>query len=104
AQIVRRHHEEQVLEVATGRAEVDADEELAYQELKDAFLSGLNDLPDKTREIFWLSRMDQLSVREISGMLNIPERTITYHIARALDVLKIHLRDFFILLFFAIFR
>lgn len=94
AQIVRRQHEDAVLQVASDYGQADAEEELAYRELKDAFHSGLDDLPEKTREIFRLSRIEHLSVREISDTLHIPERTVSYHIAQALGILRVHLKDF----------
>src|SRR5690606_1108912 len=93
AQIVRRQHEDAVLQVASDYGQADAEEELAYRELKDAFHSGLDDLPEKTREIFRLSRIEHLSVREISDTLHIPERTVSYHIAQALVILRVHLKD-----------
>ncbi len=98
AQIVRRHHEAFILQVSSDYTGSETEEEVAYQELKAAFYSGLEDLPEKTREIFRLSREEQLSVREISGTLHIPERTVSYHIAQAVAVLRVHLKDFILCL------
>lgn len=98
AQIVRRQHEDFVLQVSYEREDADIEEELAYRELTEAFHSGLNDLPEKTREVFRLSRMEQLSGKQISDMLQIPERTVSYHIAQAVNVLRVHLKDFMLCL------
>ncbi len=94
AQIVRRKHEDSVQQVTTTSGDPDIEEELAYRELREAFHSGLNDLPEKTKEIFRLSRVEQFSVREISETLSVPERTVTYHIAQALRILRECLKDY----------
>lgn len=101
AQMVRREHEAAVLQFSSEYGDPDTsgtEEELAYRELKEAFYSGLDDLPEKTREIFRLSRVGQLSAREISDTLGIPERTVSWHIAQALRILREHLRDFIVCL------
>ena len=98
AQLVRRQHEDSVSHTAVGYGDPDIEEELAYRELRDAFHSGLNDLPEKTREIFRLSRVEQFSVHEISALLHIPERTISYHIVQAQRMLRICLKDYMPLL------
>jgi RNA polymerase sigma factor (sigma-70 family) len=41
------------------------------------------DLPDKTREIFLLYRADELSYKNIAHRLDISERTVEYHLRRA---------------------
>lgn len=94
AQIVRRKHEDSVQQVTIISGDPDIEEELAYRELREAFHSGLNDLPEKTKEIFRLSRVEQFSVREISETLSVPERTVTYHITQALRILRVCLKDY----------
>jgi RNA polymerase sigma-70 factor (ECF subfamily) len=41
-------------------------------------------LPDKTREIFLLYRVDELSYKQIATRLDISERTVEYHLRQAL--------------------
>ena len=98
AQLVRREHEDSVLKAVVGYGDPDIEEELAYRELREAFHSGLNGLPEKTREIFRLSRVEQLSVHEISQIMSIPERTVSYHIVQAQRILRISLKDYIPLL------
>lgn len=94
AKIIRQEYENQVIftnELATTRH---TEEELAYRDLYGAIEAGLLQLPDKTQHIFRLSRLENQSVREISKYLNIPERTVEYHITQSLRSLRLHLRDY----------
>ena len=50
------------------------------------------ELPDRCREVFELSRMEQLSHKEIGKKLNISPKTVENHIGRALKVLRPHLK------------
>ncbi|MDQ6481090.1 RNA polymerase sigma-70 factor [Dyadobacter sp. LHD-138] len=95
--LVRGRYEEIVLQT---RDEEDpgTEELLAFQELKAVLNMAMNSLPEKTREIFRLSRMEYLSVREVSVALSIPERTVEYHLAQALKMMRVYLRDFIVLL------
>lgn len=99
AGMVRKHHESyfELIRV-TDKQKLDAEEELAYTELYSAIHEGLSLLPQKTSEIFRLNRLDQLSAREISTLLDVPVRTVEYHITHALRTMKVYLQDFLILI------
>lgn len=95
ASLIRKHHEESSLyNYIPASKNLDVEEEIAYKELHNAIHEGLALLPEKTREIFRLNRLDQLSSREVSVLLDIPVRTVEYHITHALRTLKLYLRDF----------
>lgn len=49
-------------------------------------------LPFRCRQVFRLSREDGLSYKEISEVLNISEKTIENHLARAIQILRKNLR------------
>ncbi|WP_187293438.1 RNA polymerase sigma-70 factor [Dyadobacter fermentans] len=66
---------------------------LFLEELDAALRNALGQLPQKTHDIFFLSRFEGKSVSEISSQLAIPERTIEYHITQALRQLKVLLRN-----------
>lgn len=51
-------------------------------------------LPDKTKEIFRLSREENYPVRDIAKTLNISEKVVEYHITRALKTMKLGLKDY----------
>ncbi|ADB40758.1 RNA polymerase sigma-70 factor [Spirosoma linguale] len=70
------------------------DEQLDLDELMDAVEQQLNDLPEKTRQIFRLNRLEYQSVKEISTSLKVPERTVEYHISQAIKSLRVYLRDY----------
>ena len=70
---------------------------VAYGELNSALFAGMRKLPAKTREIFQLSRLEQYSVAEISGRVNLSEKTVEYHITKSLKLLRSYLQDFLVL-------
>lgn len=68
--------------------------DLDFQEINAIFKSVVESLPAKTGQIFRLSRVNHETTRDISLRLNIPERTVEYHITSALKTLRIQLQDF----------
>lgn len=52
----------------------------------------LDELPEKTRRIFLLNRIDQVPHRRIAEMIGISDEAVYYHIRRALEHLS-ELRD-----------
>lgn len=71
-------------------------DQLDLKDFEKALLSAVQLLPDKTKEIFVQNRLEQKTVKEISQSLQIPERTIEYHITQALRFLRLHLQDYFL--------
>mgnify|MGYP001001298377 CR=1 FL=1 len=97
AGMVRKYHEESAGTIRySDSLRLDEDEEFAYKELYEAILEGLTVLPEKTSEIFRLNRLEQLSASEISERLQIPVRTVEYHITQALRAMKAYLKDFLV--------
>lgn len=66
-------------------------------ELHELLLVSLQNLPKRCRTVFELSRVNQLSHREISQELSITTKTVENQIAKAIKLLKIHLKDFILL-------
>jgi len=60
--------------------------------LQEEMEKKVGELPDRCREVFKLSRMEQLSHKEIGQKLNISPKTVENHIGRALKVLRPHLK------------
>jgi RNA polymerase sigma-70 factor, ECF subfamily len=71
--------------------------EIQFKELQHIIEQTSESLPEKTREIFKLSRESYKTNKEIAGMLDIQIKTVEYHISKALKVFYYALKDFLIL-------
>lgn len=60
--------------------------------LQEKMEKEVEQLPDRCREVFELSRIEQLSHKEIGQQLNISPKTVENHIGRALKVLRPYLK------------
>lgn len=68
--------------------------DLDFREIASIFKHVVDALPPKTKQVFQLSRLDYKTADEISQRLDIPVRTVEYHITKALKTLRFQLRDF----------
>ncbi|HEV7379034.1 MAG TPA: RNA polymerase sigma-70 factor [Dyadobacter sp.] len=75
---------------------------LAYNELSHSIFACIEKLPEKTKVIFELNRIQGQTADEISRELDVPLRTVEYHITQGLKALRLNLKDYLILLFFSI--
>ncbi|MBC6610057.1 RNA polymerase sigma-70 factor [Hymenobacter sp. BT507] len=80
--------------IAQSDATHNTEEQLAQQDLNTALKAGLDRLPEKSREVFRLSRLEHRTVPEISGRLHLSEKAIEYHITKSLKLLRGYLQDF----------
>ena len=71
---------------------------LTVQDLQTALEQALEGLPERTRQVFKMSRYEYLSHREIAQQLQLTEKAVEYHITQALRHLRTHLRDFLLVL------
>lgn len=77
---------------------VASDYPLFLEELEKTLHDAVSQLPTKTQEIFRLNRFEGQTTRQISEQLQLSERTIEYHITKALRTLKMLLKDFLVAL------
>nr|WP_319572243.1 RNA polymerase sigma-70 factor [uncultured Draconibacterium sp.] len=63
-------------------------EQIDYQELKEKIDAFVEELPDRQKEVFLLSRSEGLSHKEIAEKLGIKPKTVEYHITLAVRSLK----------------
>ncbi|PZD79217.1 RNA polymerase sigma-70 factor [Mesonia sp. K7] len=63
---------------------------LEYKEFEKAMMSHIELLPQKCKEVFKLSRIEQKSNKEIAQALNLSARTVETHISNALSFLRKH--------------
>ncbi|WP_316793665.1 RNA polymerase sigma-70 factor [Pedobacter frigoris] len=65
------------------------EDELEVKELRELIYRFIETLPEKCRYIFHLSRMEELSHKEIAARLNISEKTVENQISIALKKLRL---------------
>ncbi len=98
ARLTRERYTEHAQTFAT--VEHYTEEQIALNDLMASVEQQVNDLPEKTRQIFRLNRLEYKTAKEISAQLSIPERTVEYHISLALKLLRPMLQDYFLLALF----
>ncbi|WP_373551920.1 RNA polymerase sigma factor [Haliscomenobacter sp.] len=65
-----------------------------FSDLQKAVEEAMKKLPEKTVEVFKMSRYEHKTVSEIAKHLNLSEKAVEYHITKSLKVLKERLQDF----------
>lgn len=71
------------------------DEGFVYKEDLGLILAAIDELPPQSQQVFKLSRLHDLSHKEISAQLSISPKTIEAHISKALKYLRKSLSVFF---------
>lgn len=77
--------------------------QLFSKEVQKILDETLDRLSERTREIFVLSRSKGYSYKEIAEELNISVKSVEFHISKALEQLRVALKDFVYLLPFLMF-
>lgn len=67
---------------------------IEYAELQGKILETINNLPDQCKNVFMLSRFEQLKYAEIAAKLNLSVKTVESHITKALRILHENLNDY----------
>lgn len=70
------------------------EDRLYYEELSQALDKSIQNLPEKFRKVYLLSRSENLTYKEIAIRLNLPMDTVEKHMGRALKILRDNLKDF----------
>ncbi|AYD47329.1 RNA polymerase sigma factor [Arachidicoccus soli] len=73
-------------------------QQLEYHELQERLEASVQQLPEKCRLVFRLSREQGLKTKEIAEVLNISPKTVQNHINHALGTLRSALNNFISLL------
>jgi len=69
------------------------EDEINFQELKNAYDTALKSMPEKQRIVFLMSRIDELKYKEIADQLGLSVKAIEKRMSLALEHLKINLKD-----------
>lgn len=76
------------------------EEVVAAEDLSGALVASVTRLPEHTQQVFRLSRFEHQTVPEIAGRLNLSQKTVEYHLTRAMKMLRVSLKDFLPLIVF----
>lgn len=96
-------HEQWKLQTSIATLEACEPYELYSNEIQQIVNDTLKSLPQRTREIFLMSRVENISHKEIAKQLGMTTKGVEFHISKALKQLRIELQDYFpfiLLIFF----
>lgn len=93
---VRREHETYVLS-ASGWGDVDTENYILYSDLSGHLQKALLKLPEACRIAFEMNRFEGLKYKEIAVRLQVSERTVEVRVGKALELLRVYLKEFFLL-------
>ena len=92
-------------ELKSSSKDIDTTENyILYSDLCRQLKNALEQLPPQEREVFEMSRLENIKYQEIANRLNISVRTVEVRISKALKQLRILLKDFYLLLFLFLFH
>lgn len=74
--------------------EANTDQKVDFNDLNEAVETAVEKLPEKSRQVFKLSRLEGMSNAEIANILKVSEKAIEYHLTKSLKELKVQLKDF----------
>lgn len=77
----------------------DTENYVLYSDLSNHLNEALQKLPEACRIAFQMNRFQGMKYREIALQLNVSERTVEVRVSKALELLRDHLSEFFIILF-----
>lgn len=89
-----RDHSEWVFQAKISTLEACDPDFLFSDEIQQIIDSTLSQLSEKTRQIFQMSRLEGLPYNVIAVKMNLSQKSIEYHISKALDLLRESLKDF----------
>jgi RNA polymerase sigma-70 factor (family 1) len=68
------------------------EDEINFQELKNAYDAALKSMPEKQRTVFLMNRIDELKYKEIADQLGLSVKAIEKRMSQAIEHLKTHLK------------
>ena len=79
-----------------------SDDLYSVEELENLIEKAIDELPEKYREVFRMSRFEHLTYKEIAERKNISIKTVEAYMHKSLIILSLSLKDFlpYVLLFF----
>jgi RNA polymerase sigma-70 factor (ECF subfamily) len=96
SQIIRKKHWDYYKRMIPEHYRV-AQNDAGVNELMEAIQTGMDYLPEKSKKVFVLNRMEGRSIAEIAHILNLSEKAIQYHLTQSIKKLRLHLKDYILL-------
>jgi RNA polymerase sigma-70 factor (family 1) len=93
AQIVRKKHWDYYRRLIPEQDRV-TENDVELNELMEAIEIGVDHLPEKSKRVFMLNRLEGRSITEIANILNLSEKAIHYHLRQSVKKLRLHLKDY----------
>lgn len=81
----------------TQTSDNDTENSINLNGLMVAWEKAISKLPDKTQQVFRLSKFNHFSNKEIAKQLDLTEKTVEYHITKSYKILRLQLKDFILL-------
>lgn len=69
-------------------------EEIFSKEAQQLVKEALQEMPEKTRRVFFLSRYENLTYPEIAERCGLSVKSVEFHISKALKILRVKLKDY----------
>lgn len=82
------------LSVAYPSADNETENSVFLHNLMEAWEKAVAELPEKTQEVFRLSKAGNYSNKEIAVQLHLTEKAVEYHITKSFKFLRVQLKDF----------
>ena len=76
----------------------EAPDESVFMDVKEQIIKAIQDLPERYRQTFILSRFSGLSNKEIASQLGLSVRTVESYMTSALKILRVVLKDYLFLI------
>ena len=89
-----KEHDEWLRQTKISTLEACDPDFLFSEEIQEIIDNTLKKLPQKTRQIFSLSRQQGLTYKEIAEKTHLNQKTIEFHVSKALSLLRLSLKDF----------
>lgn|SRR5690606_23297509 len=89
---LRKYREYQIMQEVFET--VDAENAINERDLLEAIENALEQLPEKTANIFRLNKLNQVSVSKIATHLGLTDKAVQYHITKSMKAVRKHLEDY----------
>ncbi len=96
---IKKIHQDHIL---SGNSSIaNQSDELLKQEIQLLAAEAINAMPEKRREVYLLSRHDGLKYNEIAERLDVSVKTVEAHLSKALEQMRVYLKDYIPAIFLA---